>query len=134
MVLGDEPQGSAATGRCTTVSGLIVDEGTDGLWKLLTGDVQQAVYMGPRYPNSSTNEISNDFVGHCGNGCLYDLRSDPLELIDLAGEQPERLAVMYKKLEQYELSAFNPHRGPVDPAACAKAMGEYGGFWGWWIE
>jgi hypothetical protein len=41
---------------------------------------------------------------------------------------------MYKKLEAYETTAFNPHRGPVDPAACHKALGEYGGFWGWWIE
>ena len=57
-----------------------------------------------------------------------------LEQTDLAKAQPERLARMYKKLEQYELSAFNPHRGPTDPAACKKAMGEYGGFWGWWIE
>lgn len=30
-----------ASGRCTTVSGLIVDEGDQGIWKLLTGDVQQ---------------------------------------------------------------------------------------------
>ena len=29
------------------------------------GDVQQAVYTGPHYPNSSTDEISNSFVGHC---------------------------------------------------------------------
>jgi hypothetical protein len=40
----------------------------------------------------------------------------------------------YAKLEAYETTAFNPHRGPVDPAACAKALGPYGGFWGWWIE
>jgi hypothetical protein len=61
-------------GRCTTVSGLIVDEGAAGLWKLLTGDVQQDVYMGPHYPNSSTDEISATFVGHCGNGCLYNIK------------------------------------------------------------
>lgn len=54
-----------------------------GLWKLLTGDVQQDVYMGPHYPNSSTNEVSNNFVGHCANGCLYELRSDPLEAHDV---------------------------------------------------
>lgn len=32
------------TGRCTTVSGLIVDEGAAGLWKLLTGE---ALLAGP---------------------------------------------------------------------------------------
>ena len=48
---------------------MIVDEGDKGLWKLLTGDVEQDVYTGPHYPNASTNEISATFVGHCGNGC-----------------------------------------------------------------
>jgi hypothetical protein len=93
-----------------------------------------------------------------------------LETTDVAEKFPERVAEMYKKLEAYETTAFNPHRGPTDPAvrktasflefslclsraclgkmmhfiykwrknavsqACAKALGEYGGFWGWWIE
>ena len=53
--LGSAPT-APESGRCTTVSGLIVDEGASaGLWKLLTGDVQQAEYQGPHYPNSSTN-------------------------------------------------------------------------------
>ena len=47
LVIGDEPlplplaSSLEASGRCTTVSGLIVDEGEQGIWKLLTGDVQQ---------------------------------------------------------------------------------------------
>ena len=94
----------------------------------------QAVYMGPQYPNSTTDEISANFVGHCGNGCLYNIKDDPLETTDVAAKYPARLAEMYKKLEAYEATAFNPHRGSVDPAACDKALGEYGGFWGWWIE
>jgi hypothetical protein len=59
------------------VSAVIVDEGAEGMWKLLTGDVQQDMYTGPHYPNSSTNEISNNFVGHCGNGCLYNIKVRP---------------------------------------------------------
>jgi hypothetical protein len=66
-----------ASGNCTTVSAVIVDEGADGMWKLLTGDVQQDMYTGPHYPNSSTNEISSNFVGHCGNGCLYNIKVGP---------------------------------------------------------
>eukprot|EP00038_Savillea_parva_P020803 m.32546 g.32546 ORF g.32546 m.32546 type:complete len:730 (-) comp4898_c0_seq1:218-2407(-) len=117
-------------GRCTTVSGLIVDEGESGLWKLLTGDVQQDIYTGPHYPNSSTNEVSQNFVGHCGDGCLFELRSDPLEANDVAAANPERVASMRKKLMAYEDTAFNPHRGTDDPMACELAMGKYGGFWG----
>lgn len=29
---------------------------------------------------------------------------------------------------------YNPTRGTVQPGACDKAMGEYRGFWGWWME
>ena len=132
---GDEPpKVPEGDGRCTTAAGLIVDEGTDGLWKLLTGDIEQAVYTGPHYPNASTNEVSADFVGHCANGCLYELRSDPLELHDVAALHPDRLRAMYARLEQEETTAFNPDRGQSDPKACGKVLGEYGGFWGPFLE
>jgi hypothetical protein len=122
--------GAASKGKCTTVSGVIVDEGAGGLWKLLTGDVQQAVYTGPHYPNASTNEISNNFVGHCANGCLYNIAEDPLEQHDLAAAMPAKVAELYKKIEGYEATAFNPKRGGDNGTACKKALGEYGGFWG----
>ena len=95
-----------------------------------SGDVQQDIYTGPHYPNSSTNEVSQNFVGHCGDGCLFELRSDPLEAHDVAAANPERVASMRKKLMAYEDTAFNPHRGTDDPMACELAMGKYGGFWG----
>jgi hypothetical protein len=60
---GDKPRPLPTHGKCTSVNGLIVDEGANGLWKLLTGDVAQDVYTGPHYPNSTTNEISANFVG-----------------------------------------------------------------------
>ena len=129
---GGSPVGeeAGAEGRCTTLSGVIVDEGPGKLWKLLTGDVQQAVYTGPHYPNSTTDEISALFVGHCAQGCLYNIAEDPRETTDLATAMPAKVAELYKKVTAYESTAFNPHRGPVDPAACEKALGEYGGFWG----
>ena len=128
----DKAPAPPASGRCTTVSGLIVDEGEGGLWKLLTGDVQQALYTGPHYPNQTTNEISNNFVGHCADGCLYELRADPLERHDLAADagQADRMKSMRTKLMAYEATAFNPHRGPVAPAACDAALHAHGGFWG----
>ena len=119
-------------GNCTTVSGLIVDERGSGgtLWKILTGDVQQDLFTGPHYPNITTNEHSNEFVGHCGNGCLFDLVADPQERHDLAATHPDKLKVMQKKLSEYESTAFNPHRGGINPQACDVAFNKYHGFWG----
>ena len=53
---------SPRQGNCSSVIGLIVDEGADGLWKLITGDENQYVWTGPHYPNSSTDFDSQ--VGH----------------------------------------------------------------------
>jgi len=133
-VVGDEPKplpDSPPPGsRCTTVSALIVDEGKGGLWKLLTGTVEQAMYTGPAYPNSTTDEVSSHFVSHCGDGCLFELRADPLETSDLASRHPQRLARLRAKLEAYEATAFNPDRGGNTAAACEHAQGVYRGFWG----
>ena len=131
----------AANDTCTTLSGLIWDEGKAGLWKLLTGDVQQDMFTGPHYPNSSTDEVSNNFVGHCGSGCLFNLLDDPLEKHDFAHDAAHaaRLQAMTARLNALAATAFNPDRGVVDPLACDKSMkpvsdGGYGDFWGWWIE
>ena len=170
-VLGDEIAAPPLLGRCTTLSGVIVDEGAAGLWKLLTGNVEQAVYTGPHSPNASTDMNSAFFVGHCSAGCLYNLRDDPLEEHDLAAEMPAKadalrakvwwpslthwvvscisaasstsgcgiqvavntnLSCIIRRVQvvAYGASAFNPRRGKTNPAACRKALGSYGGFWG----
>ena len=119
--------------RCTTVSGLTWDErGEAGgsLWKLLTGDVQQAYYTGAHYPNSTTNIAGSGPTGHCGHGCLYDLEKDPLETTDLAAKMPAKVEAMRKRLVELEATAFNPDRGGDDNKACDKAFDTYGGFWG----
>lgn len=43
---------------------------------------------------------------------------------------PEKVEELRAKVEAYEATAFNPHRGSSNPAACQKALGPYGGFWG----
>jgi len=122
------------TGKCSTVVGLISDDAR-GLWKLIIGDEAQYVGTGEFYPNSTTNFNSQDpeYIRHCGNGCLFELNKDPLETTDLAKSMPRRVAKMRAKVEHYALSAFNPHRGREDPAACDAAENEHGGFWGPWI-
>lgn len=102
-------------------------------------------------------------------GCLYNLRDDPLEMVDLADEMPIKADTLRAKavatrlpldcrpyvlgrlpphvlgrlshylqlnsgithqVVAYGATAFNPHRGTTNPAACRKALGPYGGFWG----
>jgi len=125
------PPGDA--GRCTTVSGLIVDERSKsgGLWKLLTGEVDEAVYTGPHWPNVSTS-MAGWYKQQCADGCLYDLDDDPLETTDLAADSVDTVARLHAKLSAYEASAFNPHRGSSDPKSCETAVQQYGGFWGPW--
>lgn len=153
LVQGDEPtplpiamQG-ALKPRCTTASGLIWDErkpassdsppgssARGSLWKILTGTIEQDVYTGPHFPNRSTDFLSGRFVRHCGDGCLFDLEADPLEAIDVAHKQPQILKQMREMLERAEATAFNPHRGGVDPRACKRVHEAYAGFWGPFVE
>lgn len=123
------------SGTCATLNGLIQpDEASGKLWKLLLGDVQQAFVTGPYFPNASTPAAIPPVTAHCGHGCLFELVGDPLEGIDLSAAMPERVESMRKRLEALLPSAFNPHRGKVDPACCDAAMGTYGGFFGPFIE
>ena len=121
--------------NCTTVATLIVDEESH-LWKLITGDEKQYVGTGAEYPNASTNFESQDprYVRHCGDGCLFDLRADPLERDDVAAAYPLTVRALTAKLAAYEASAFNPDRGKDDGTACKVGLGLYGGFWGPFLE
>jgi hypothetical protein len=120
------------SGNCSTVVGLIVDEGSDGLWKLIVGDENQYVRTGPHYPNSSTNFDSQDpaYTKHCGGGCLFDLSKDPFEAKDVAAFFPQKVAAMVKRVEALEATAFNPIRGQDSGLACQVAEHTWGDFWG----
>jgi len=43
---------------------------------------------------------------------------------------PAKADALRAKVVAYGRSAFNPRRGKTNPAACRKALGPYGGFWG----
>ena len=133
-IQGDELAPIPASGRCTTVNGVIVDDGEgQPLWKLLTGDLQQAIYLGPHWPNRtgpSVDSFNPRFTERCGDGCLYDLRSDPLETSDLAHKLPDKVKELHAMIEAFEATAFNPRRGGIDARSCEVAATRYGGFWG----
>jgi len=124
--------------RCTTVTGVILDDGKGHLWKLMTGDERQYIQTGPHYPNSTTGDFNSQddkWVRHCGDACLYELYSDPAERHDLAAMETSKpiIAHLRKIVEDAIDTAYNPHRGKDDPRAC-KAAERRGGFWGPFIN
>ena len=142
--LDEYGEGDAAgngTHSYTIVGGMIVDEGKDGLWKLLYEDVLMSGWQGPRFPNLTVTTFFQGSVSHCGSparggsgGCLYRLDEDPTEHADVAALYPERVAAMLATLSKHNATVFSPYRGPWDPKVCVAAIGRWGGFWGPWLE
>jgi len=132
---GESAELLPADGRCATLNGLIqLDPDGRRMWKLLLGDVEQAFVTGPYFPNSSTPAALPAVSAHCGSGCLFDLTADPVEASDVARTYPERVKAMRQRLETLLPTAFNPHRGALDPACCEAALGRHGGFFGPFVE
>lgn len=101
-----------------------------GDYKILLGDLEQAGWTGPVYPNTTTHSGINS-TEHCGDkGCLYNIKEDPNEYVNLASQLPAVLSEMQGKLNAYQASHFSPDRGKSWPGACEMAVNKYGGFWG----
>ena len=100
-------------------------------YKIILGDVDQAGWTGPQYPNTTKPAGGINAVEHCGkNGCLYNIKDDPEERKNLATSMPEMLSTMRIKLAKYQEGYFNPNRGTKWPEACKVAEDDNGGFWG----
>ena len=105
-------------------------------YKILTGEVHQACWAGPQSPNI-TIPISKciSITENCGeSGCLYNIKEDPFEHVNLASKLPDKLKEMQGKLASYQATYFNPDRGTFWPGACEYAMKHYGGFWGPYVD
>ena len=100
-----------------------------GDYKILTGDIREAGWTGPVYPNT-TKTPGISAVEKCGSGCLYNIKEDPEERRNLASTMPDVLKEMQTKLSKYQASLFYPDRGHVWPGACQVGLDKYGGFWG----
>ena len=100
-----------------------------GDYKILTGDISVATWTGPHSPNTTT-QPGRFITEHCGNGCLFNIKEDPTEHVNLASAMPDKLKEMQAKLVQYQATYFNPNRGHKWPEACNIAINKYGCFWG----
>lgn len=63
--------------------------------------------------------------------CLFDLRNDPCEMINLATAKPDILARLEEKVIYYGKIALPPRNKPSDPRA---DPANYGGIWTWWYD
>ena len=99
-----------------------------GDYKIITGDAKENVWTGPHSPNTTTKV--NNAVKSCDDGCLFNIKSDPTEHVNLATKMPDVLEEMQRKLKKYQATFFNPDRGEKVPEACDAALNKYGGFWG----
>lgn len=123
----------------TKVGGLLVPP-----YKLVLGDgpgdtINIAGWTGLQSPNSTVPHP--DFKGmvqECGRtpetGCLFDVFADPTEQTNLAKEKSEIFKQMLSEIGEIGASLYSPYRGEEDTAACNKALGDYNGFWGPWLD
>ena len=66
-------------------------------------------------------------------GCLFDLRTDPAERRSRAAEQSALFGAMVARVAELQAGVYSPDRGEADAAACARATGANGGYWGPWL-
>jgi len=117
----------------TLVGGII-----QGRYKVLIGELGQAGWSGPKFPNSTSHWDPSESFQACGRtpetGCLYDIVQDPGEHVSLAKQKPELFKRMLASIAEMQKGVFSPDRGRVDPAACHHALRNYGGFWGPFVD
>ena len=119
------------------VHALIEDDG-ERLWKLLVGRESQAVWQGPEFPNATTatQPPAEKMFGDCGfaPGCLFELRSDPTEHVDVAAAHPDVVARLQARLSSANATVFAPLR-PRSAKACEASLSKYKDpryEFGWW--
>ena len=98
-----------------------------GDYKILTGEVSFAGWTGPRFPND-TSPPAIFPTEDCGEGCLFNIKDDPEERMNLACTRPVMLHEMQRKLANYQATYFNPDRGDTWLGACEYALDIYEGF------
>merc|ERR1712232_148713 len=114
-----------------------------GDWKLLgygskggAFNVGTACWMGPEYPNGTSNPgCSRQELCKETGGCLYNIKEDPGEHSNLATSHKQELKQLQTRLEALQGTCFNPVRSGGDkslPIHYARDI--YHGYWGPFID
>lgn len=116
---------------------ILVREGllVQGKWKLHVGQMIEASWGGPQYPNASTasDPISNHNLKCPDAGCLFDVETDPSERNEVSAQHPDVVTQMSAELKRQEATIWSASH--KNGAACTTAaLGQYGGFYGPWLE
>jgi hypothetical protein len=108
-------------------------------YKLLLGQLANAVWTGPVFPNGTDPYVNvtedcgdpRGILSKNGTGCLYNIDSDPSETRNLAADNPAIVASLRDAIAQAQLHVFEPLRGAPDTEGmCAVALTSYHGFLG----
>ena len=122
----------SGTGLIVTCPASTACPGSHGRFKLIRGKMANGAWPGVTTPNGSKPTTVNV---DCGEGCLFDLDTDPTEHVDLAAQKPTLLHNLRKLAAAYDKGVYqSPGSSKADPAAKAAATSRYGGFWGPWQD
>ena len=108
-------------------------------WKILIGNIGQAVHVGPLYPNTSSDWVSTNpnnnglcsdtlyhlqfptydvFTQTYKGACLYNVFTDPNENTNVASDYPDIVKRLSTRLFQLNQTTFRPDRGTLGNIAC----------------
>ena len=101
-----------------------------GDWKLILGRQTYGFWQAPRYPNASTDHAS-ETTFDCGKrGCLFNVRADPSEYVDLSKTQPVKLAQLLATFVHLNATRFEAPKIKPDEGQCKAYAARHGGFLG----
>ena len=106
-------------------------------WKFLKGPQWWSGWQGPLYPNASSPAQSPNIWELCGEGCLFDLASDPGEHQNVAAANPAIVRALSARIDALAAGFWSNNDTGVDACppgtplcGCWAAVHTWGGFLG----